>query len=58
MGKKIIDFKTRRVAGKKIKGRVGGKKSKATQLCTPLVILEILNFVSDVEGSEAKTTHI
>ena len=36
MGKKIIDFRTRGdIAGKKIKGREG-KKSKSTQLYTPL----------------------
>ena len=38
MGKKIIDFKMQRVAlrGRKSKAGGWGKKSKATQLYTPL----------------------
>ena len=36
MGKKIIDFVMRCDAGKKIKGRGGGLKSKAAKLYTPL----------------------
>ena len=40
MGKKTIDFKTRHVAscGRKSKAG-GGKKSKATQLYTPLLLI-------------------
>ena len=37
MGKKTIDFKTRHVASRGRKSKAGGgKKSKATQLYTPL----------------------